>query len=207
MTPTRCRASAALLLLLLATCARRDLAPLAPDGVAVVSRANWRAAPAVPPVRAHVPTRITIHHTATLRRPERPVGDKLRALQQWSQRDDSLSDGRRKPAWPDVPYHLYVAADGSVGEGREWRWVGDSNTPYDPTGHFLVVVEGSFNREEPSAEQVVALEAVVRAAARRWRIPPEGIAAHRDFASTSCPGDHLYALLPRLRDLVARDTT
>jgi hypothetical protein len=167
-----------------------------------VPRAEWGAKPPVLPMREHVPVRLTIHHTATMQDPARDVGAKLRALQAFSQRDDSLAGGRKKPAWPDVPYHLYVAVDGSVAEGRDWRYAGDSNTPYDPTGHLLVVVEGNFQRDSLSTAQRRTLDLLIPALARRFGIPAERLASHRDYARTECPGEHLYAELPRLRALI-----
>jgi hypothetical protein len=38
---------------------------------------------------------------------------------------------------------------------------------------------------------------------RQYGIPVEEIRGHRDFYNTECPGDALYAKLPRLRDEVA----
>lgn len=196
----------AALLLLAAACGPRRPPPLVPASVAFVSRARWGARPAVGPMRTHVPRRITIHHTATAQAPARAAGEKLRALQQFSQRNDSLANGRAKPAWPDVPYHFYVAADGVVAEGREWRYVGDSNTPYDPSGHLLVVVEGNFETETLSDAQRRSLEALVPTLALRFGITPERLGAHRDFAETRCPGANLMAELPRLRALIAERT-
>ena len=192
---------AALLLLAAAGGPRRP--PLVPASVAFVSRAEWGARPAVPPMRTHVPRRITIHHTATVQAPARAAGEKLRALQRFSQRADSLASGRAKPAWPDVPYHFYVAADGVVAEGREWRYVGDSNTPYDPSGHLLVVVEGNFETDTLSDAQGRSLAALVPALALRFGVTAERLGAHRDFADTRCPGANLVAELPRLRRLIA----
>ena len=168
----------------------------------VVPRAEWGAAAPVLEMRRHTPDRITIHHTGTRQAPARTLGEKMRALQQFSQRDDSLADGRRKRPWADVPYHMYIAVDGAVAEGREWQFVGDSNTPYDPTGHFLIVLEGSFDSDTLTAGQRRALDALVAAAALRWRIPAARVGGHRDYASTRCPGRNLYSELPRLRALV-----
>ena len=176
--------------------------PLAPEGVRFLPRAAWGANAPVLPMARHIPQRITIHHTATRQAPDRTLRDKMQALQRFSQRDDSLSDGRRKRAWADVPYHLYVAVDGEVAEGREWRYVGDSNTPYDPMGHLLIVLEGSFDSDRLTSAQRSALDALVSAAARRWRIPADRIAGHRDYAQTRCPGRNLFLELPRLRALV-----
>jgi N-acetylmuramoyl-L-alanine amidase len=192
----------AVLLASISACHRNASAPVAPPGVRFLSRAAWNANPPVLPMKSHRPNRITIHHTATRRSPSQPLGEKLHALQRFSQREDSLADGRRKRQWADIPYHLYVAVDGEVGEGRDWRYVGDSNTPYDPTGHFLIVLEGSFDTDTLTTSQRHALDALVVAAARRWRIPPERIGGHRDYAQTRCPGRNVYAELPRLRELV-----
>ena len=82
----------------------------------------------------HAPNRLTIHHTATVQNPARTIEEKMFGLQAFSQRDDSLAGGKKKPAWADVPYHYYVAVDGAVAEGREWRYVGDTNTEYNPAG-------------------------------------------------------------------------
>jgi hypothetical protein len=201
------------LLLALAACAPArtgsgDAQPLtgwlSAQGIRVVSRAAWSARPPVLPTKAHVPQRITIHHTATALNHNRTLEEKLRGLQAFSQRDDSLADGRRKPAWADVPYHFYVAADGRVGEGREWRWVGDSNTPYDPAGHLLVVIEGNFEREQLTDAQRATLDRLIPALARRFSVPGSLLGAHRDFARTSCPGTNVMSELPRWRSMLTR---
>jgi hypothetical protein len=187
-----------------AGCASRGTpAPVASD-VPIVTRAEWGARDPVLPMREHRIERITIHHTATRQNMARSLADKLRGLQAFSQRDDSLGDGRRKPAWADVPYHYYIAVDGSVGEARSWRYVGDSNTPYDPTGHLLIVVEGNFEDEQLTEAQLRALESLVLTFARRFAVPGERLGAHMDYASTRCPGRNLYAELPRLRELIDR---
>lgn len=188
---------------LVAGCRPRASEPLAPAGVRFLPRAAWGANAPVLAMKAHEPRRITIHHTATRQAPSRPLADKMQALQRFSQREDSLADGRRKRQWADVPYHMYIAVDGEVAEGREWRYVGDSNTPYDPTGHFLIVLEGSFDSDTLTSAQREALDALVMAAARRWRIPPERIAGHRDYAPTRCPGRNVYSELSRIRARVA----
>jgi len=187
----------------LAGCGAPRSVPPIPSGVTFLSRADWGAKPPVLPMRRHTPVRLTIHHTVVAQAPGRSLTDKLRGLQLFSQRDDSLASGRRKPAWADIPYHFYIGVDGTVGEARDWRYVGDSNTPYDPTGHLLVVVEGNFEKDSLSTAQRRALDLIVPAFARRFGIPSERVAANRDFAETSCPGQNLYAELPRLRAMIA----
>lgn len=171
----------------------------APAQLPVLARADWGAAEPVAPMERHVPERITIHHTAAPQAPARPLVDKLRALQRFSQQRAPLADGRVKEAWADLPYHFYVAVDGTVAEGRELRFVGDSNTPYDPTGHIQVVLEGNFEIEQPTRAQYESLWKLTYSLSRRWGIPPERVTGHRDHADTLCPGEALYGWLPLLR--------
>ncbi len=153
-------------------------------------------------MREHVPVRLTIHHTGTQMRFDRSLEAKIKSLQEFSQRDDSLSGGKKKPAWADVPYHYYMSVDGRVAEGREWKYVGDSNTPYDPSGHLLVVIEGSFDKDTLTTAQRQALDILIPALARHFHIPATALASHKDFAETSCPGKNVYSELPRLRALI-----
>ncbi len=178
-----------------------------PEGIAFLSREDWGAKAPVLPMRAHRLTRLTLHHTATTQLPDRSLEDKLRALQKFSQEDSPLADGRMKPAWADIPYHLYVDVHGAVGEGRDIHYAGDSNTSYDPAGHLLVVVEGNFEEEELTPAQMKTLERLVPALTKRYSIPADSIAAHKDFAQTSCPGTRLYNEIPRLQQLVAKQRT
>lgn len=200
----RCRVLALLLACGGAGCAGHGLAADVPAGVRYLPRGEWGARPPLKEPPLHVPSRITIHHTATQIDPARPLADKMRSLQQFSQTEGALATGQRKPAWADVPYHFYVAADGEVAEGRELRYVGDSNTPYDPTGHLLIVVEGNFDVEQPTPAQLQALDRLVQAFSAQWRISGSRVAGHGDYASTRCPGRNLTAELPRLRMLADR---
>jgi hypothetical protein len=188
--------------LALSACVAAQPRELIPPGVQLVSRTEWGAKPPVLPMKAHTLTRLTIHHTGTNQNFDRTVADKLRGLQLFSQRDDSLASGRLKPAWPDVPYHFYVGVDGVVGEGRDWRYAGDTNTEYDPAGHLLVVVEGNFQKDTLTTAQRRTLDVIVPALAQRFRIPASRLASHRDYARTECPGANLYAELPRYRELI-----
>ena len=38
--------------------------------------------------------------------------------------------------------------------------------------------------------------------ARRFNVPGARLGAHKDYASTRCPGRNLYAELPRLRERI-----
>ena len=170
-----------------------------PDRPVILSRKEWNANDSVGKGKEHKITFITIHHTATMQKPDVPLETKMRNLQAFSQRDDKLDTGKFKPAWFDVPYHFYIAADGRIAEGRELKFAGDTNTEYDPTGHALVVLEGSFNKEEPTPAQVESMSALVIWLASRYKVPAPNIKGHDDYAKTGCPGANLKRLLPLLR--------
>lgn len=191
--------AAVLWLPFLCSCAVSQTGPTkAPADLNILSRAEWGAQPPVAEMKRHTPTRITIHHTATPQKPERTLKDKLQALQKFSQNPGALGNGKAKPAWPDVPYHYYIAANGEVGEGREVQFVGDTNTEYDPTGHALVVLEGNFEEEQPTSAQLASLRKMIAWLAARYHATPDRIGGHKDFANTLCPGKNLHQIIPEL---------
>lgn len=176
-----------------------------PAGVDIVTREQWGAAPPVLPVKKHTINRITIHHTAVNQNYKRTLRQKLKGLQKFSQERSPLSDGRIKEPWADIPYHFYIDVHGTIGEGRELQYAGDSNTPYDPTGHALIVLEGSFDKEVLTEKQYTSLKKLVVALATEYKVSPDKISGHKDHAQTGCPGNNLYALIPELK-LLVKDT-
>ena len=167
----------------------------------IISRADWKANKPVSEGKKHKIEFITIHHTATKMRPDLSIETKLKNLQAFSQRDDKLASGKLKPAWFDVPYHYYIAVDGKIAQGREIEYAGDTNTAYDPAGHALIVLEGSFGTDEPNAAQLESLRAMVKWLAKKYKVSGEKIKGHKDYADTACPGSNLEKLLPELRKL------
>lgn len=168
----------------------------------IVSRAEWGAKPMLPGAKPHTIRWITIHHTGTPTKRNRSLKSKLQGLQAFSQREDKLDTGKTKPAWPDIPYHFYIDWQGTIGEGREAGYAGDTNTSYDPTGHLLIVLEGNFMSETPTTRQLLAVDALTVAMARKYGVPPDRVKGHLDYASTDCPGKNLYPRLEGVRDKV-----
>ncbi|KUI48625.1 N-acetylmuramoyl-L-alanine amidase [Mycobacterium sp. GA-1199] len=96
--------------------------------------------------------------------------------------------------WIDIAYHLSVDRNGNIYELRKPELVGDTATNYDPTGHFLVVCEGDFDKEEITEEQLHGAALAFAWGAQRFDIPTDTLAGHRDAShDTSCPGANLYA--------------
>lgn len=145
----------------------------------------------------------------------------LRALQR---------DHVRRMGWDDIGYNFVVDRCGTVYEGRAGgagRPVLGAHTGGFNTQSAGIGVIGDFGAGAPVPH--AAREAIAAVAA--WQLRPgtdprervrlestnsqsrfrKGstavfavISGHRDSYETSCPGDALYAELPRLRDEVAR---
>jgi hypothetical protein len=141
---------------------------------------------------------VTLHHTGSAE-PLRPADDpveKLRGLQAWGARDRN---------WWDLPYHFLIDLDGRIYEGREWRYMGETNTAYDPRGHLLISVIGNYTRQEATAAQLAAIADLMAWALARFDLPLDRIGGHYDHAETTCPGTHLRKYLEdgTLRRMVA----
>jgi hypothetical protein len=149
--------------------------------VSVVSRGQWGARP--PETGRMVPhtiTRLTVHHAGDQVGVTGP--SQFRGWQNWHMSGQG---------WPDIAYHVLIGIDGTVYQGRDPAFRGDTGTSYNTTGHFLVVVEGNFEVERPTDAQVQSLEAVLAWASEHYGVSPATIAGHGDYAATSCPGRNL----------------
>lgn len=151
----------------------------------VEPRSAWGArSPRIASMHPHTPKRLTVHHAGTQRGVTGPA--QFRGWQNWHM------DGQ---GWGDIAYHVLIGVDGTIYEGRDPAYEGDTGTVYDTTGHFLVVVEGNFDEEKPTADQIASLTRVLAWASHEYDIPPSTISGHRDHAATSCPGARLHSLI------------
>jgi hypothetical protein len=141
--------------------------------------------------RARIPhkiTMITLHHAGDPK-PMTPQDDplkKLRALQSWGARDKN---------WWDVPYHFLISLDGTIYEGRDYHYIGETNTKYNPEGHFLISVMGNYEIQKPTPEQIKSITDLMAWAVQEFNVPLDKIYGHRDLAETDCPGKYLYPYL------------
>lgn len=169
---------------------------------AVISRVEWKAKPTRGDGKGHTINCITIHHTGMPMKPNFPIEKKLQNLQSYSQSEATMANGKTKPAWLDVPYHFYISIDGKIAEGRPITIVSDTNTEYDPTRHATIVVEGNFENEDPTEDQMAALHSLVAWLAAEYKVPADRIKAHNDYAKTICPGVNLKKLMPEIRERI-----
>jgi hypothetical protein len=133
-------------------------------------------------------TSITLHHEGSAK-PLLPGDDPvqlLRNLQSWSASDRN---------WWDVPYHYLIDLDGNIYEGRDWHYVGETNTTYDPSGHFLISIIGNYDLQEPTQKQLDAIADLMAWAVEEFDVPVDSIKGHYQYADTGCPGKNLRKYL------------
>ncbi|MEU8435997.1 peptidoglycan recognition family protein [Streptomyces sp. NPDC029216] len=153
------------------------------------------------------PERIIVHHTATAN-----VTDYSR------ERAHTLARAIQTyhmdmQGWIDTGQHFTVSRGAFVLEGRHHSLAAlDAGNRLVRGAHCVgqnsvaigIENEGTYMTEEPPAAQFSALADLCAHVCRQYDVPASEIYGHRDFNSTACPGDKLYALLPKLRQDVAR---
>jgi hypothetical protein len=137
---------------------------------------------------AHKITHVTLHHTgdATPLMPGEDPVRRLRGLQSWGATDRN---------WWDVPYHFLLDIDGGIFEGRDYHYMGETNTSYDPGGHFLISAIGNYERQEPTPATLNAIADLMAWAVKEFGVPLDRIGGHYNYAQTGCPGQHLRKYL------------
>ena len=146
----------------------------------------------------HEIDKLTLHHSATPHSAEDDLGQKLKNMQIWGENDRN---------WWDIPYHFVIDVDGVIYEGRDYNYVGDTNTRYNPAGHFLINCYGNYNEAEPNEAQLEAIAKLMAWAAEENDIEPLKIYGHSDLAQTSCPGKNLQEYIDNgtLKEMVEKE--
>jgi hypothetical protein len=174
------------------------LADYGSSAPAIVTRAMWRAKPPLPGMSRQQPVGIILHHTGVESNPKIPLETKMRNLQSFSQRELHRVSGQTKKTWPDVPYHFYIDTAGRIAEGRDVRFAGDTNTNYNTSGFIQVVLEGDFEKETPTPNQLQSVGRLLVWLTLSWHLRIEDISVHKDHAPTTCPGYNFMAELPNV---------
>jgi hypothetical protein len=160
---------------------------------AVHDRSEWHAVPPHEAYTPHTPYRITLHHSDT-----RQSTDLAQTLQEVRFIQDFHMNGR---GWNDIGYHFLIDAAGHVIEGRPEGVVG-AHVENQNTGNIGIVMLGTYHppKNDPVTKaQLDAFEAVASYIVAKYGVNPDTLKGHRDYKSTDCPGDELYAMLPELK--------
>lgn len=149
----------------------------------VICRSAWGAREPRSGLVPHNVAQLTLHHTAVVLVDNSDAPGRARAHQRFH-----LDSG-----FADLAYHFMVDLAGNVLEGRSTDYAGETFTEYDPAGHFLVCCEGNYDEQTPTAAQLDAVAMLFAWGAETFDADVGTLSGHRDHASTSCPGDNLYA--------------
>ena len=152
----------------------------------IIPRSGWNAVPPKP-YKQHVPEKITIHHEGSVFKPGSDAAKHIKNVQVWGMGKDRN--------WADIPYHFLIAPDGAIYEGRNVYTAGETATEYDPSGHLLITCLGDLEKQEMPRQQLDALVKLIAYVSRKYKIPVETLASHKDYAHTDCPGKNLYHYL------------
>lgn len=136
----------------------------------------------------HTINQITLHHSGSsepLKEEDNPV-EILNRLFDWGVDDRN---------WWDLPYHYLIDLDGTIYEGRNPKYAGETNTTYDPRGHLLISVMGNYSQQEPTKAQIDAIAEMMAYGIQKYDLTIDDIYGHGDWADTSCPGGHLQKYL------------
>jgi N-acetylmuramoyl-L-alanine amidase len=134
--------------------------------------------------------RLWIHHSA---------GSERGAAGMRSIQNFHMDSPKRKYA--DIGYSFVIDnADGTIFEGRGAGILG-AHTLHDNGKSHAICVMGHFNKIQPSAKAIDSIVALaIHGREQGWWTPT--CKGHKDFASTECPGDNLFARLGEIRTRV-----
>jgi hypothetical protein len=166
------------------------VAALDVGGVDVQARSTWGARPSRCSSSLGKVYRMAIHHT------ESPTIDSLSPAARLRQIQSYHMDVK---GWCDIGYHYLVSRDGRIWEGRPSTQLG-SHAGGANTGNIGIAVIGSHDSTPVSTVQVDAIASLVRQLGERHgvSIDRDVVKGHREYKSTSCPGNKLEAQLDGL---------
>jgi hypothetical protein len=173
----------------------------------VYTRTEWSARPPSSPISViNPPDHIVVHHTASGNTTDY---SRLQAgrLSHWIQDLHMDTNG-----WSDAGQQLTISRGGYVLEGRDRSLYAINNglnvmgaQTANHNGHTIGIEnEGSYVSENTTTMLFNSLVQTCAWLCSGYGLDPHvAIVGHRDYVSTQCPGDVLYARLPELRDRVA----
>jgi hypothetical protein len=174
-------------------------APL--EGITLLSRSSWRAAPAEGVAsRMSRPERITIHHLGGSEVEDldrEATARSIKAIQ---------TDHIRRRGWNDIGYHYIVDRSGRVWEGRPAAQTGaHAGSAAVNERNIGVLLLGNFDVQTPSDPQLESCLRLVEALRSRHGITRANVLSHNEvrcgggLGPTKCPGKHLASWIESYR--------
>lgn len=149
--------------------------------------------------------KIAVHHTASNAFTDRNLSAEEVMRSTYSYH----TTGR---GWGDIGYNFVISPDGKIFEGR-------AGGDYVVGGHIYcanvqtigVSLMGDFTSKDPTEAQTKALQSLLGGLAKKYNLDTSAessfhgkfsynVIGHRDYGQTACPGDHVYELLPFIRE-------
>ncbi|MBI3505183.1 MAG: N-acetylmuramoyl-L-alanine amidase [Proteobacteria bacterium] len=161
-------------------------------------RAEWNARAPKEETEDAAIWRLTLHHTEG--RYSDTLADSLREVKGIQ---DFHMNGR---GWSDIAYHFLIDGAGNIIEGRPEGIKGaHAGNGELNAGNVGICMLGSYHpprNDQPTADQLESFAALGRYLKQKYDIDPKNLKGHRDWKSTDCPGNILYARLPMLRQAI-----
>lgn len=162
----------------------------------VIQRKDWaplsstKAANALPMGQV---TRITVHHDGI-----DPPAD-LGTYEQVLAHVQSIQQYHLSRGWADIGYHFIIDPSGRVWKGRPLSWQG-AHVSGDNEENIGIVLLGNFQKQHPSEKSLESLGVLIKGLKERYQVQDYRVYTHRELSGkTECPGDHLQAVVDRVR--------
>ena len=175
----------------------------------IFGTADWGARPPNGQIVVldHAPTYIVVHHTVEPGNSDDFSKERAFAISRAIQNHHMDNNG-----WIDSGQQFTNSRGGYITEGRHrslevlrggTQHVQGANVANHNSEVIGIENEGLYMEVDVPQTLWDSLVSLVAYIASQYNISPEMIRGHRDFNSTACPGDVLYARLPELRQAVA----
>jgi hypothetical protein len=171
---------------------------------------EWDARPPSSPVSlaGNHPNKIIVHHTAFANTADTGTSGSF-AIAHEIQDLHMDTNG-----WIDSGQHFTISRTGIIMEGRHRSlerllagsdMVVGAHTVGQNTQGIGIENNGTYTTATPPSILYASLVSLCSYICYKYGLNPAEIYGHRDFNTTECPGDKLYAMLPQLRsDTAAR---
>jgi len=127
--------------------------------------------------------KIIVHHSSS------PQSTTVADIRQWH----VVENG-----WSDIGYHYIILADGTLERGRHINKTG-SHCKGQNTGSIGICVVGNTNVEAPTPLQIESLWGTLKMLIDEYSLTRQDVYGHRDFSTSECPGNILYAMLQQFK--------